>query len=269
MKNKDIMTNLLDEWDASIFFHGGDTSNVGYTDEQYKLLNYKDKSDFQTDDFFEEFNFENRVQGMNIGKGLSKADKHNLKEYSHLFKGIEDETKRRKYMLGLALHLNRYRYLYTRDAILWKLNKKNRLKLLNKKNRLKGLKGEKNYTDEERAEALKNKATKAKKTIETFTKLINEIRDLMGGKGLSHGDTTDALNKCFELFEYDKSLSTALDQIENYPHKFVPRGYKKVSIPKENIKNYLVNLKLKGKSIDIENFINDIDNTEIKQNEIQ
>jgi len=217
------MTDLIEKWDASIFFDGGDTSKAGYTDEQYKLLGYEEDrdfqikhniqgyagcKDFQTDSFFEEFNFENRVKGQNFGKGLSKEDKFNLIEYSDLFGGIKDETKGRKHMLKLALHLNRYRYLYTSDDMLWKLNAKNRLKRLN---------GGKNYTDKERAEALKKKAAEAKKTIETLTKLINEMRDLMGGKGLSHGDTTDALNKCFELFEYDKSLSTAIDKIENYP----------------------------------------------------
>ena len=52
---QNMMRSILEEWDSSIFFYGGDVGQAGYRDEQYKLMGYEYKLNFQEDDFFKEF----------------------------------------------------------------------------------------------------------------------------------------------------------------------------------------------------------------------
>jgi len=154
-----MMVDIIDNWDNSIFFYGGDTSLAGYTEEQYKLLGYVDKQDFQTDDFFDEFSFSNRVQGNNrgIGQILNDDDKHVLANYANvLFNTVEGKKTIYRYMLKLALHVNRYRYLKTRDISINKTNKINRPKI------------KKHYTKKQKEEKLK--------------KLAKEMIALAGGR---------------------------------------------------------------------------------------
>jgi len=49
---QNIMRSILEEWDSSIFFYGGDISQAGYRDKQYKLMGYECEQDFKEDDFF-------------------------------------------------------------------------------------------------------------------------------------------------------------------------------------------------------------------------
>ena len=167
-----MMVDILDNWDNSIFYYGGDTSSAGYTDEQYKLLGYKDKSDFQTDDFFEEFSFQRHVQGHNIGIGemFSNDDKDLLIKHGDcLFNLIKEKKTIYRYMLKLALHFNRYRYLQTRAERINRLNKKVRKS------------PKKNYSQKEKEKKLK--------------KLAEDMILLMGGDRVVYEGVTDVLER--------------------------------------------------------------------------
>lgn len=173
---QNMMRSILYEWDGSIFFYGSDTSLAGYTDEQYKLMGYECKKYFQTDTFFDEFELgsvENLGSFDGVGKKLTKEDKELLILYSdYLFDGIKEEKKVYRYMLKLALYLNRYRYLGTRKNIVKKIHTS-------------GIKKpKKHYTE----------AQKTKKIKETAEFLIL----LMGGRFVSHGLIIDELKKVIE-----------------------------------------------------------------------
>lgn len=248
---KNMMEMILNEWDSSIFFYGGNISQAGFTNEQYNLMGYtgdEPKLWFVSDEFFSDFTFENSIKGQNIGHGLSEVDKSNLIEYSHLFIGLEKHMTV-KYMLGLALHVNRYRYLKTRDKSLWTLSPKNRIKLKT------------NYSQKERATALKKKAEKMLEYIEEFKKESKEAIDLMGGINVRYRESENELIN----FYSNNNLTKELQNIINNPSNFIPPNKIKISISLSIISDYLKSLKLKNKSIDIKNFISQLNNTKMKK----
>ena len=170
MKLEKMMVDIVDNWDNSIFFYGGDTSLVGYTEKEYRLLGYIDKKDFQTDNFFDEFNFSNRIKGDNIGQILNDDDKEVLVEHADaLFCNVPEEDKIYRYMLKLALHVNRYRYLKTRNKSINNLKTIIRPKL------------KKHYSKKEKETRLK--------------KLAEEMIILMGGHHVIHEGITNELKK--------------------------------------------------------------------------
>jgi len=112
-----MMVDIIDNWDSSIFCYGGDTSSAGYTQKEYELLGYENKQQFTLDSFFREFNFSNSIKGDNIGQTLSDGDRETLAEHAEaLFFNVLEKDKIYRYMLKLALHVNRYRYLKTRET---------------------------------------------------------------------------------------------------------------------------------------------------------
>ena len=164
-----MMRSIIEIWDKSIFCYGGDISLVGYTGEQYQKLGFKNKRDFETDIFFNDFSFEHRIKGDNIGQGLTNEDKESLIEHaSYLFGNITEDEKAMKFMLGLALHVNRYRYLKNRKefSALEKMTIKS---------------PKKHYPREERALEIRK----------TAKKLIL----LMGGEMISYGEITKNLKE--------------------------------------------------------------------------
>ena len=215
-----MMRSILEEWDSSIFFYGGDIRQAGYRDEQYKLMGYECKQDFEEDDFFKEFHYpsvENLGSMNGVGRMLTEEDKRILIEHSdYLFNGIKEEEKLYKYMLKLALYLNRYRYLGTRKKTIKKLQTKIRKT------------PKKHHAEREKIEKIKS--------------LAEQLILLMGGKYVSHGLITEELNKVIES-----------------PHLYIAKLLNPKTLLVSEIKKYLSNLKLR-KQDEINNFITDISN---------
>lgn len=264
MDTKAMMKMIVYTWDQSIFYNGGSLSYAGYTDEQYKLLGYTSEPykeiesmnniRLQRDEFFDDFDdFE--PQGFNnIGKGLTIEDKSILIDNSNIFEDLKSEAFALKCMLGLALRLNRYRYLCTKNETSRKLLNRTRNKLN---------KSKKSYKVQE--ENLKKKAIKLKETMESFTKAADDIITLMGGTSISHGEVSDRLNKSKKYLSNSGELIKQLEIVIKYPNAYILKSYKPITTSKEDIKDYLKKLNLKGKSCEIKNFIRDINNVEIKQ----
>jgi len=214
-----IMTDILDNWDNSIFYYGGDTSLAGYTKSEYQLLGYSGKEEFLSDIFFQEFHYSNTIQQkgtyINIGQGLNDDDKDLLIEHSHpLFSSVSKKDNLYKYMLKLALYVNRYRYLKSKEEI---INKLNHIGILSPK---------KHYTTKEKEDKLK--------------KCASDIILLMGG------DTVIRSNILVDL----------KNMILN-PHMYLQKKTYHIAIPKKAISTYLFSLNLK-KPKEINNFITSI-----------
>jgi len=202
---QNMMRSILYEWDSSIFICCGGVTFAGYTKKQYNLMGYNSQREFETDKFFEEFNYNSYRENLgsfdNAGKTLTNEDKELLIEHSdYLFNGIEDEKKLYKYMLKLALYLNHYRYLGTRKNVIKKIYKPTYKS------------SKKNYS-------------KAEKVIK-IRKIAEQLKSLMGN--IHHGTITEELNKV---------IQSPNDYIEN------PLDPKILRL--QDIKNYLSNLQLK------------------------
>ena len=172
-----MMKEIVNKWDKNIFYYGSSIELVGYSDEIYGLLGYKDKREFETDEFFSDFDGSMSIGGnQNIGEILNKHDKDLLHEHAEsLFDGVVEKDKVYRYMLKLAMHLNRYRYLKTRESTINELIKMGKPKI------------RKHYSTKEKEEKLR--------------KLAKEMMSLMGGKSVAYENITPALRQIIETPE--------------------------------------------------------------------
>ena len=239
LKNKSFL--------RSIYTYSGSLQNADFTIAEYELLGYSSKFELQNDEFFNNYadyytGNDANENNLGIGKGLNDADIFNLIEYAYIFDAWEKEEHIKvRHMLKLALMLSRFRYLQSRDTILWKLNPKKRQKL------------SKNYTQQEKAKIVQKKVKKLKEQVEKAQKLSNEIINLMGGNTVRYENITD---------EYLKLNSIKINELQN-PEYYIPRNKLKIAMPIKEIKDFLISLKLPKMYDHINNFIHDIQNTEI------
>lgn len=217
---ENLMNDIINKWDKSIFLNGGDISNTEYTNI-YQSLGYDSYKDFLTDDFFEEFNSfnhsANKASFLNGMSGLNEDDKELLLyQASILFNTIDIKDKLLpRYMLKLALLLDRYRQSH---------NKQDFNKVITNNIQKKYLK----------------KTTDDKTKI--FKERVDDLIELMGGR----------ITFCEDTQNFKQSLHEAY----NNPSLYVFDTSKEtISLPKQDIKDFLFSLKLKDKSQCIKDFI--------------
>lgn len=217
---EDLMNDILYEWDNSIFLNGGNIGHTSFTNI-YELLGYEYYQQFARDDLFEEFNNSTDKNHFLDGmKGLKDSDKKLLIDYSsNLFNTINiDKNTLLRYMLKLALLVNRYNHSHYKDTM-----NKDIKKIMHKKYL--------NYGKTEK--------------INIFKKRVYDIIELMGGMSTFYEETQ----------EFKKELIEAYNNPSKY---VIHRLEDKIQLNTTDIKNYLLSLKLPMKNDNIENFITDL-----------